>query len=177
MISFRRHKRRRVPALNTTATADISFMLLVFFLVTTSIDSDKGLSRTLPAIPEEEVQQTMDVSESNVLRITLDNNDNLHCEDEQVTPQQLEDRIVAFMATVELDKHVLSIQATRETSYDAYFGMQNAIVAAYRRVRDDYARKRYGCPLSQCSAEQRDSVKVHIPQRISEGEPEQGSEE
>ena len=51
-IKFRRHRRRRVPGLNTTATADISFMLLVFFLVTTSIDTDKGLSRLLPAPPE-----------------------------------------------------------------------------------------------------------------------------
>ena len=173
MITFRRRKRRRVPALNTTATADISFMLLVFFLVTTSIDSDKGLNRTLPAIPDENTEQTMDVSEKNVLRITIDDRDSLRCEGESVSPQQLQERIVTFMATAEVEKHVLSIQANCKTSYDAYFAMQNAIVAAYHRLRSDYARQRYGIPLEQCTPEQRDSVMAHYPQRISEREPEQ----
>lgn len=172
MISFRRRKRRRVPALNTTATADISFMLLVFFLVTTSIDSDKGLNRMLPAIPQEETQQTMDVSERNVLRISIDEQDKLVCDDEQVTPDELRERIIAFMDRAEVDKHVLSIQANRKTSYDAYFAMQKAIVAAYQRLRNDYAKQRYGLPLEQLSEEQRDSVIMHYPQRISESEPE-----
>mgnify|MGYP002626786365 CR=1 FL=1 len=168
MIRFRRHKRRRVPALNTTATADISFMLLVFFLVTTSIDSDKGLNRMLPPMPQEEAQQMMDVSEKNVLRITLDEQDSLRCEGELVTPAALQERIIAFMATVDPDKHMLSIQANRETSYDAYFAMQNAIVAAYRQLRTEYAKKRFGLPLEQLTPEQRDSVTAHYPQRISE---------
>lgn len=171
MIRFRRRKRRRVPSLNTTATADISFMLLVFFLVTTSIDSDKGLNRTLPPIPQEEAQQTMDVSEKNVLRISIDDKDSLRCENEHVTPAELQERILAFMATAEPDKHVLSIQANRKTSYEAYFAMQNAIVAAYRQLRNDYSKERFGIPLEQCTPEQRDSVTAHYPQRISEGEP------
>ena len=173
MITFRRRKRRRVPALNTTATADISFMLLVFFLVTTSIDSDKGLNRTLPAMPQEDAQETMDVSEQNVLRITIDDRDSLQCEGETVTPQQLQERIITFMGTAEIDKHVLSIKAHRKTSYDAYFAMQNAIVAAYHSLRNDYAKQRYGIPFEQCSPEQRDSVITHYPQRISESQPEE----
>lgn len=156
-----------MPGLNTTATADISFMLLVFFLVTTSIDSDKGLSRLLPAIEPEE-QREMDISEKNVLRITLDEQDSLRCENESVTPGELQERIVSFMATVEPEKHVLSIQAHQHTSYDAYFAMQNAIVAAYHQLRSDYAKKRFGMPLEQCTPEQRDSALLHYPQRISE---------
>ena len=172
VISFRRRKRRRVPSLNTTATADISFMLLVFFLVTTSIDSDKGLNRTLPALTPDETEQTMDVSERNVLRITIDDKDSLRCEGELVTPDELQERIKTFVSTTEIDKHVLSIQVTRQTSYDAYFAMQNAIVAAYQSLRSEYARQRYGLPLEQLSREERDSVIVHIPQRISEADPE-----
>ena len=123
-------------------------MLLVFFLVTTSIDSDKGLNRVLPAIPEEETQQTMDVSERNVLRITIDSDDKLSCEDERVTPKELQERIVTFISTTEMDKHVLSLQVSRNTSYDAYFAMQNAIVAAYHKVREGYARKQFGLPFA-----------------------------
>ena len=146
-------------------------MLLVFFLVTTSIDSDKGLNRVLPAIPEEETQQTMDVSERNVLRITIDSDDKLSCEDERVTPKELQERIVTFISTTEMDKHVLSLQVSRNTSYDADFARQNAIVAAYHKVREGYARKQFGLPLEQLSQEQRDSVMAHCPQRISEEEP------
>ena len=173
MISFRRRKRRRVPSLNTTATADISFMLLVFFLVTTSIDSDKGLNRTLPPLSQDETEQAIDVSERNVLRITIDDKDSLRCEGEQVTPDELRERIRSFVSTTEMEKHVLSIQVSRQTSYDAYFAMQNAIVAAYQSLRSEYAKQRFGLPLEQLTPEQRDSVILHVPQRISEGEPEE----
>ena len=121
-------------------------MLLVFFLVTTSIDSDKGLNRVLPAIPEEETQQTMDVSERNVLRITIDSDDKLSCEDERVTPKELQERIVTFISTTEMDKHVLSLQVSRNTSYDAYFQMQDAIVGAYKQLRNQLALRKFGKP-------------------------------
>ena len=63
--------KRRVPGLNTTSTADISFMLLIFFLVTSSMDSDKGLARQLPPPQNEQVEQELKVKERNVLKITL----------------------------------------------------------------------------------------------------------
>ena len=60
-------KKRKMPSLNTTSTADISFMLLIFFLVTTSMDTDRGLGRTLPKPPEDEEQQNeIDVKERNL---------------------------------------------------------------------------------------------------------------
>lgn len=171
MIRFRRRKRRRVPALNTTATADISFMLLVFFLVTTSIDSDKGLSRVLPAIPQEETEQSVDVDRRNVLTITIDDHDSLRCEGQAVSPAELQQRIEEFIEQGDREKHVLSIQASRQSSYDAYFAMQNAIVAAYNSLRNDYAKQRFGATLEQLAPEQRDSVLKFYPQRISEEEP------
>ncbi len=172
MLKFRRRKRRKVPALNTTATADISFMLLVFFLVTTSIDSDKGLNRMLPAIPQEETQKNMDVDKRNVLTITIDEQDSLRCEGQVVTSAELQERIEEFVEQVDREKHVLSIQARRNTSYNAYFAMQNAIVAAYNSLRNKYAKQHFGVSFDQCTAEQREEVAAYYPQRISEEEPE-----
>ena len=58
---FGKKKDRKIPALNTTSTADISFMLLIFFLVTTSLDTDEGLTRYLPPMPQKNEQKQMDV--------------------------------------------------------------------------------------------------------------------
>ena len=66
-----RRKRREVPGLNTTSTADISFMLLVFFLVTTSMDADKGMNRQLPPKPDEKQEEMMDVDRSKVMSLAL----------------------------------------------------------------------------------------------------------
>ena len=90
-----KQKHREVPELNTTSTADISFMLLVFFLVTSSMDSDKGLGRTLS--PVEEQQEQMDINRSNVLQIRLDENDVLYCDDKTVTLAQLQQQVESFV--------------------------------------------------------------------------------
>lgn len=64
------HKKRFIPELNTTSTADISFMLLIFFLVTSSMDVDKGLTRQLPPFTKQEQQESV-VSKKNLMKITI----------------------------------------------------------------------------------------------------------
>ena len=75
VIKFRKRKKKRMPVLNTTSTADISFILLIFFLVTTSLDTDKGLVRQLPPMPKEEQNETMKVDDEKVLEIDIDARD------------------------------------------------------------------------------------------------------
>ena len=162
-----KQKHREVPELNTTSTADISFMLLVFFLVTSSMDSDKGLGRTLS--PVEEQQEQMDINRSNVLQIRLDENDVLYCDDKTVTLAQLQQQVESFVVSRQTDRYILAVQTDRKTSYDAYFEMQNAVVAAYRSLRDKMARQKYGCAFSQCTESQHGTIKQRYPQRISEG--------
>ena len=72
-------RQREIPELNTTSTADISFMLLVFFLVTSSMDTDHGLGRQLAPMDDQR-QEQHDVNRSNVLQISIDDNDQLTCE-------------------------------------------------------------------------------------------------
>ena len=81
---FFRRKNREIPELNTTSTADISFMLLVFFLVTSSMDTDKGLSRQLPPL-DDEPKKEVDISRSNVMQIRLDAHDSLWIDNQAAT--------------------------------------------------------------------------------------------
>ena len=163
-----RWKHRDVPELNTTSTADISFMLLVFFLVTSSMDTDKGLGRKLAPMDEQQ-QEQRDINRSNVLEIKIDDHDVLYCDDKVVTHEELQHEVETFVASRLTDHHVIAVETSRATSYHAYFEMQNAIVAAYRQLREKMARQQYGRSFAQCSEAERDAIKARYPQRISEG--------
>ena len=169
---FRRRRFEQIPELNTSSTADISFLLLIFFLVTSSMDTDKGLLRQLPPPPQEQ-QPPTDVRKDHVLQITLDAHDQLSIDGTLLTTQQLKEQIMTFVAADRTD-HVISIQTDRATTYEAYFRMQNAIVAAYNQLRESYARERYGKSYGELVQEQRDEVNQYYPQRISESKPSTG---
>ena len=148
-------------------------MLLVFFLVTSSMDSDKGLGRKLAPVDEQQ-QEMVDVNRSDVLQIRIDERDSLYCDDEAVTLTQLQHQVESFVASRQTDRYIIAVQTARTTSYDAYFEMQNSVIAAYRTLRDKMARQKYGHPFSQCTEEERETIRQRYPQRISEG---MGSEE
>lgn len=127
----RRRIKRRVPQLNTTATADISFMLLIFFLVTTSMDSDKGMLRKLPPKDVQQEVKSVDVDRKNVLTITITPGDSICINDSVVNDKQLENRVTDFIRE-RGDKHILELQASRSASYDTYFHLQNILAHVYR---------------------------------------------
>ena len=126
-------RQREIPELNTTSTADISFMLLVFFLVTSSMDTDHGLGRQLAPMDKER-QEQHDVNRSNVLQISIDDNDQLTCDGQPVTLEQLGEQAVSFLASRQTENYTIAVETGRHTSYNAYFEMQNSIVGAYRKL-------------------------------------------
>ena len=140
-MRFRR-KHRDVPGLNTTSTADISFMLLVFFLVTSSMDADKGLGRKLS--PVDEQQEQRDINRSSVLQLRLDDDDVLFCDGKQVSVLQLQQQVESFLAAQPTEQYVIAVETGRKASYNAYFEMQNSIVAAYRKLDRHPMRIREG---------------------------------
>lgn len=129
-----RERKRSVPSLNTTSTADISFMLLIFFLLTTSLGGEKGIARQLPPPEEPGKTEPIKVDDADLLCIEIGNDDVIKCDGEPVTLRQLKKNIMRLAAS-RPETHVLSVMVTRETSYEAYFQMQNAIVEAYRTLR------------------------------------------
>lgn len=172
-----RRKKHRMPVLNTTSTADISFMLLIFFLVTTSMDIDKGLSRQLPPLDDEKEEEVIDMDRNNMLRLSVSADNQLSINDSIVPLSVVRQRVMDFVEhSPDRQQHVISVEVAREANYDTYFNMQNEIVAAYRSLREQRAQKVFGQSYAQCTEEQRDSLRSLYPQRIAETYPKGGEE-
>lgn len=162
-----RFRRKGIPQLNTASTGDISFMLLIFFLVTTSMDIDKGLTRQLPPeIPKEE-QMPTDVKEGTVMRLVIDGGNKLICDGREIGVGDLRERVETFVRRIGKE-HIIQLEADRRASYDTYFQVQNEIVAAYNRLRDDKARADYHHSFAECSDEEQQALREAVPQRIAE---------
>lgn len=160
-----------MPLLNTASTADMSFMLLILFLVTTSMDVDKGLERKLPPMDDEVMEEIVtDVSAANVLRIELSGNNEITAAGERIDLVDLSQRIIAFVdgGVVDREKHVISLTIDRQASYDTYFNIQNEVVSAYNTMRERRAMALYGRPFARCTAEEKEELRRYYPQRVAE---------
>ena len=119
--------------MNTSSTADISFMLLIFFLVTSSMDASKGLNRQLPPPPQEQ-EQVADILENDIMTITLNADNQLLLDGNPVGAQQLQKQIREF-AAVNPQHRVVALKVAPTATYDAYFQLQNTIMAAYKPLK------------------------------------------
>lgn len=163
----RRQYHRRIPALNTTATADMSFILLIFFLLTSSMDSEKGLQQNLPPKETKKEIETKNIDRENVFSIYITEQNTYTLNDTLRSIKDIENRLSAFI-TQKSSEHVIEILANRESSYQTYFRLQNLIAKTYSKLRDAEARKRYKIPYSICNDEQQEKIQTAIPQRVSE---------
>lgn len=170
---FGNKRTRRVPGLNTTSTADISFMLLIFFLVTTSMDADKGITRELPPLDKKSENTPTNVSNDKILRLHIDNEGRLFCDDKPMELRTLKDSVENVIERGGKE-HVIQLKTERDASYDAYFHVQNEIVAAYNDIRNQKAEQAYGEPFSELADPQKQSIVKAVPQRISETYIEEG---
>ncbi len=163
---FKRAK-RKVPGLNTSSTADISFMLLILFLVTTSMEVDEGLERTLPPIEKKQKEIQSMVDERLVLCFQILDNNKLLLNNKPIALATVRKTVANFVAS-KGKQHIIQIQADRKASYNTYFSLQNEIVAAYNDLRNKRAEQLYGKLYQLCSVEQQEQIADEIPQRISE---------
>lgn len=165
---FVRRNKRQVPGVNTASTADISFMLLIFFLVTTSMDVDKGLFRLLPS-PEPQKQlkteTIVDKKTLMVLHVTADHR--LLLNDKPIEVSRLKGEIIQFVNRLG-NRHLISIESDREADYDLYFQMQNQIMMAYNELRNQYSMKHFGKAFDALSSSQKESVRKNCQQRVTE---------
>lgn len=162
-----RRKQRETPGLNTTSTADISFMLLIFFLVTTSMDVDKGLLRQLPSPePQKKEQQTV-VDKANLMELRLTAGDTLLVNDKPMKVSQLKEETIRFVHRLG-KKHLISIESDRDADYNLYFQMQNQLMKAYSQLRNETAQKKYHRDYALLNNDQKEQVRNICPQRITE---------
>ena len=165
LIKRRKHS---VPQLNTTSTADISFMLLTFFLVTSSMDVDKGLVRQLPPLDkEEQTDEAKDVSKENTLAFSITAQNEVMLNDKPVAVEDIRRRIADFVR-MRGAQHLILVDANPASDYNTYFTLENEIVAAYAEVRNAEAKRRYHRDYASCTEEQRKIVRNIYPQHLSE---------
>lgn len=163
---IRRRKKYFVPKLNTTSTADISFMLLIFFLVTTSMDMGKGLHRVLPPVDSQQQQQT-EIQRDKLMQIVVSDADSVFVDGKHIEIKNLRRQVRDFVARAGKG-HLITINAHQTSTYDTYFHIQNEIVAAYADIRNGLAQKLYSCRYARLGSEERERIKAMCPQRISE---------
>lgn len=153
--------RRGAPEVNAGSMADIAFLLLIFFLVTTTIETDQGINRKLPPIDDEQ-QDPPPIKEKNIFTVLVNRNDQLLVEDQLMELKDLRAAAVKFLdnggdgtcsycqgprdpaSSDNPEKAVISLQNDSETSYKAYIAVQNELVAAYYELRDRESMARFG---------------------------------
>ncbi|WP_152565504.1 MULTISPECIES: biopolymer transporter ExbD [Porphyromonas] len=185
--------KRKTPGINGSSSADIAFMLLIFFLVTTSMGSDKGILRSLPpALPPDQKDIELDINRRNMLKVLVNTDGRVLCNGEEIELSRLGEKVKEFVLNVNDDptlperedkeipllgvmkvtkSHVISVTNNVDTKYADYITVQNILVRAYNELRADFARNKWGKTLEELSPEQLDALVELYPQKISEANP------
>ncbi len=183
---------KKTPEINSSSTADMAFILLCFFLMTTTMDQDKGLQRRLPPMPDpNQKAQDQKVNRRNIIVVKINSADRLLAGNEPMAVSQLKDKIKEFLVNPNNDpnlpereekdiegfgkymvsKGVISLQNDRGTSYQAYMAVQNELVKAVNELRDEFAMTNFAKLYIKCNEDEQKIVREAIPQNISEAEP------
>lgn len=181
---------RKTPEVNASSTADIAFLLLIFFLVATTMDIDSGLNRVLPPWSEEQ-GDAPDIKERNLMLVHVNKYDQIAVQGEVVTISQLKDRAKEWVLNRNNDKNlpekknmdieligkyavsqgVISLQNDRGTSYEMYIKVQNELTRAFNEIRDELSKAHFGRNFADLEKDQQDAIATAVPMKISEAEP------
>lgn len=192
--------KRKIQEINAGSMADIAFLLLIFFLVATTMNVDTGLVRMLPPIPPED-QKTEDVKvkERNLFLVLVNGSGQIMAgvsgRQEFIDLRQLKDRTKEFILNPMEEEYlpekedqelelpdgskwvypvsqgVVSLQTTRDTDYQIYIMVQNELTRAFNEVRDEVSMRKFGAKFSDLPEEQRNVISKAIPLKVSEAEP------
>ncbi len=183
---------KKTPEINSSSTADIAFLLLCYFLMTTTMGEHMGLSRRLPPMPDESQQvEDQKVNRRNIITVRINSSDRIFAGTEPIDVSQLKEKIKIFLTNPTNDPNlpdkevkeienygsyavsrgVISLQNDRGTSYQTYIAVQNELVKAVNELRDDFSFATYGKRFNQLDEDQQKVVTTAVPQQISEAEP------
>ncbi len=175
-------RRRDIPEINAGSMADIAFLLLVFFLVTTTMDVPNGLQVALPPISEEPPEDSKQ-KKREVLEVLVNSADQLLVEGSVLTIDKLRQKTMDHLTnegrnptlSTTSTKAIVSLKNDRGTSYDMYVQVYNELTAAYNQVRDDYSMQKFGMIYSKLDPTRDEDkikeVKAKYPKKLSEAEP------
>ncbi len=185
--------KRASQEINAGSMADIAFLLLIFFLVATTMNVDSGIMRSLPPMADESVKQdNLKVNKRNLMYISVNQFDQLLLNlKEQITLDrivgeaknffmnpnnsselpEMEEVDIELIGKVKVSKGLISLQNERQTSYQMYVKVQNELTRAFNELREDASYKYFSKSFEQLSEEEKEAIRKAIPMRISEAEP------
>jgi len=184
-------KSKELPEINASSMADIAFLLLIFFLVTVTMDVDTGITRKLP--PPVEDNSTVDFNQRNIFEILVNSANMLLVEGKPGNLESLKDETKNFflnpdndpnlpekkleqvdlIGSVYISKGVVSLKNDRGTSYDMYIKVQNELTRAFQEMRDELSMEHFGTKYNNLvDPAKQEAIQAVIPIAISEAEPE-----
>jgi biopolymer transport protein ExbD len=183
--------KRPTGEFSAATMADIAFLLLIFFLVATTMDIDTGLSRQMPPYNPDQEESKDQIKERNVYVVLINSSDQILVEGIPMDVRKLREDAKEFIVNptnkdnlpekrpteidyfgeVMVSKGIISLQNDRGTSYGMYIKVQNELVAAYNEVRDEVAMQKFGRHYNDLLKNKQDAIKKFYPQIISEAEP------
>ncbi len=186
-------KKRSSGEINSSSMADIAFLLLIFFLVTTSMSTSTGLSRRLPPpLPPDVEIPPVDVNKRNLFVVKINSENKLLVQNNEMNLSELKAKTKEFikneandpnmpvrtlvniplLGEIEITKdHVISLQNDVDTQYQAYLDVQNELVAAYNELRNELAKEKFGKLYNDLDEDKKKAIQAAYPQKISEAEP------
>ncbi|MDR1582548.1 MAG: biopolymer transporter ExbD [Prevotellaceae bacterium] len=183
--------KRSTPELSTSSMADIAFLLLTFFLLTTTMDQNLGMPRRLPPLIEDEQEKPPEINKRNIMQVRVNSMDLLLVNSKPIEVQLLKNEVKEFLLNprneadkpekelkniellggVSVGKGVVSLQTDRGTSYKMYMAVQNEIMRAYSELRNEYSVSRFQSPYAKLTEDQQKAIRSVYPLNISEAEP------
>ena len=189
-------KNKKAPEINASSQADIAFTVLIFFLVVSTMDIDTGIVRVLPPMADPNVkQEDIKVKERNLLLVFVAGSGNIMAGGKVISLDALKDKAKEFILnplddkdlpekkptdiempdgskwTYPVSEGVISLQNTRDTSYQRYIQVQNELTRAFNEVRDEVAMAKFGKKFADLEDAERKVITKAIPMKISEAEP------
>lgn len=185
--------KRAAPEVNAGSMADIAFLLLIFFLVTTTMEKDSGISRKLP--PIEDSDEDVIIKQKNIFTVLINGKDQMLVEDELMQIKDLRAAAIEFLdngggtdnngnkcnyckgrkdpkSSDHPDKAIISLKNERETSYATYISVQNELVGAYNDLRNRRAQEQYGTSFIEMQTNYKDvkwiGNKIKLKERIDQ---------
>lgn len=179
------------PEINAGSMADIAFLLLIFFLVTTTMNVDSGISRILPPMVDENQNDAAKTKERNTFIVKVSGNDQVLVSGKRVDISAMKDMVKEFIlnptnsedlpekedtqiemiGTFPVSKGIISLQNDRSTSFEVYLAVQNELTRAYNQVRNELSTKLFGANYGDLTDSQKVAINKAVPVRISEADP------
>jgi len=174
---------RESGEIDGSSLADIAFLLLIFFLVVTTIDVDTGIGLVLPPIPDETTEPPP-VRERNLMKILVNAQGMVLINEEPASINEVRDRIKRFVDNNGADPNlsespddaIVSIKTDRRTPYNVYIDMLDEVMGAYAELRNQASMERFGVPYSSLedNSEREAEIREVYPKKISIAEPDEG---